>query len=246
LCPFKFFVGSVLKLEPREEPTEGLDVRQLGNVYHRIFERIYQAVEPSDLGQLLAALPDVAQEVLDAAPQEEGFRETAWWRQTCDGIVDNVRRSLEALAEMQVDFVPSYHEAKFGLGGEPPLVVRDGEDSFRVRGLIDRVDRAPDGRVRVIDYKTGGPWSYTKRALVEGKKLQVPLYALAHAERSSFTLSGFDGGVEGAMAIAVAHAWKAVHGSREGRFVPDPPDDGCPSYCPAAGFCWRYRARKGG
>jgi putative RecB family exonuclease len=27
--------------------------------------------------------------------------------------------------------------------------------SFEVRGFIDRVDRAPDGRIRIVDYKTG-------------------------------------------------------------------------------------------
>ena len=58
----------------------------------------------------------------------------------------------------------------------------DGDDAFRLHGFIDRVDRAPDGRLRIIDYKTGGPAAFTVKAVVEGKKLQLPLYALA-AER---------------------------------------------------------------
>ena len=101
------------------------------------------------------------------------------------------------------------------------MVVGQGEDSFRLRGFIDRVDRAPDGRVRVIDYKTAGPWAYTKKAVTEGKKLQLPLYALAardalrlgdpaegfywhvrQAESSSFQMSKFEGGPEGAMEVA--------------------------------------------
>lgn len=265
-CPFYFFVGSVLHLEPREEPTEGLDARQLGNIYHRIFERIYPAVaDPTDLEQLLAALPDVAQAVLDGAPQREGFRVTAWWQQTRTEIVEHVRRSLEALAEVQGDFAPYLYEAAFGLWGHPALIVRDGDDSLRVRGLIDRVDRTSDGRVRVIDYKTSGPYAFTNRAVVEGKKLQLPLYALAardalglgepvdgfywhvrQAEPSRFTLSGFDGGPEGAMEVTVAHAWGAVRGARSGHFVPHPPDGGCPPWCPAAAFCWHYRPGFGG
>ena len=43
-CPFAFFVSQVLGLEPREEPAEGLDVRQLGNIYHHIFEGLYGRV----------------------------------------------------------------------------------------------------------------------------------------------------------------------------------------------------------
>jgi hypothetical protein len=32
-----------------------------------------------------------------------------------------------------------------------------------------------------------------------------------------------------------------VRGARQGYFVAHPPADGCPSYCPAAGFCWNFR-----
>ena len=265
-CPFFFFIGSVLGLEPQEEPAEGLDGRQLGNIYHLIFERLYPAVaDPIDLEQLLKMLPDVAQAVLDEAPQREGFRETAWWEQTRAEITENVRRSLEALAEVQEDFVPYLCEAVFGLQGQPALVVHDGEDSFSLRGFIDRVDRTADGRLRVIDYKTAGPSTFNKPAVAEGKKLQIPLYALAardalglgepaegfywhvrHAEPSKFTLSGFDGGPEGAMEAAVEHAWEAIHSARDGRFVPHPPDGGCPQWCPAVAFCWHYRRGFGG
>ena len=265
-CPFFFFVRSVLDLEPREEPAEGLDARQLGNIYHLIFERLYPAVtDPTDLEQLLEMLPDVAQAVLDEAPRREGFRETAWWEQTRAEIMGKVRRSLEALAEVQEDFVPDLYEAAFGFGDHSPLIVHEGNDSFRMRGFIDRVDRTADGRVRVIDYKTAGPSTFTNRAVAEGKKVQLPLYALAardalglgepvegfywhvqHAEPSRFTLSGFDGGPEGAIEAAVQHAWEVIHSARGGHFVPHPLDGGCPSYCPAAAFCWHYQPRFGG
>jgi hypothetical protein len=114
--------------------------------------------------------------------------------------------------------------------------------------------------VRVIDYKTGGRSVYTKRAVAEGRVLQLPLYALAardalrlgdpaegfywhmrQVDSSPFQMSKFDGGPEGAMAVAVEKAWEAVRGARDGHFAPQPPDTGCPSYCPAAGFCWRYQ-----
>ena len=267
-CPFFFFVGRVLGLEPREEPAEGLDARQLGNLYHAILEKVYEAPgvhDPTDLEQLLDALPAVAGAILDAAPEEQGFRETKWWQQTRAEIVENVRRSLAALAALPGDFVPSQHEADFGREGRPALRVGAGQDSFRLGGIIDRIDRAPDGGVRVMDYKTAGPWAFTPKNITEGKKLQLPLYALAardalrlgepvegfywhvrQAEPSSFRMSSFDGGPEGAMDVAVEKAWEAVRGAREGHFVPEPPDSGCPAYCPAAGFCWRYRAGWGG
>jgi ATP-dependent helicase/DNAse subunit B len=164
-CPFSFFVGSVLGLEPRQVPAEGLDAAQLGNIYHHIFENLYQnpqVGDPADLGQLLAALPQVAASVLEEAPQREGFRRTVWWAQTRAEIESNVALSLHALAELPGDFVPYKHEAVFGLAGQPCLVISAAGDQFRLRGYIDRIDRAPDGRLRVIDYKTGGPSPFSK------------------------------------------------------------------------------------
>ena len=269
-CPYLFFARNVLALEARPLPAEGLDARQLGNIYHHIFETLTRrAGQDADLPTLLDALPAVAGEILDAAPRVEQFRETAWWEQTRAEIQENVARSLQALDALDGDFVFLAAEQTFGIPSHPGdvLVVRDGAgDSFRLRGFIDRVDRAPDGSLRIIDYKTGGKSSYTPAAVRKGKKLQLPLYALAvqealhlgdvvegfywharQAEPSSFTMARFrsDEGTGPAAAIecAVAMAWQAVRGARAGHFLPKAPDGGCPDYCPAAAFCWHYTAR---
>lgn len=268
-CPFHFFVAYGLGLAPRDQPVEGLDSRQLGNIYHSILERVYAgagAAASSGVEELLAALPAAAAAVLDAAPELEGFRVTAWWLQTRREIEENVRRSIVQLAALPGDFTPAALEVRF-FGGQA-VDFRNGEDSFRLHGVIDRVDQAPDGRLRVIDYKTGSPAAFTNKAVLEGKKLQIPLYGIAaahvlsqegsavagasnvvdgfywhvqRAEASPFSLAKFDGGPDAAMETALAYAWDAVHGARGGQFAPEPPDEGCPQYCPAAGFCWRFR-----
>lgn len=263
-CPFFFFISQVLRLEPRQIPAEGLDARQLGNIYHHIFEAVYNRIAAlPDLEALLAALPEVAAEILDAAPRREQFRPTAWWDQTRAEITAHARRSLAALTELAEDFISVQHEAPFGLRGRPPLRVEDSSgDTFLLRGLIDRVERASGDRVRIIDYKTAGKSGFNNRAIAEGKKLQLPLYALAaqealglgtvvdgfywhiqQAEHSDFTLAGFNGGPASAIETAVHFAWEAVQGARAGAFAPEAPAGGCPAYCPAASCCWRYVPR---
>ncbi len=115
---------------------------------------------------------------------------------------------------------------------------------------------------RIIDYKTSGPNDFTATAVRQGKKLQLPLYALAardalslgdpeegfywhvrDAQASPFTLKKV--GPEIAIKSSVDSAWKIIHAVRDGVFTPQPPRGGCPSYCPAADICWQYRAGYG-
>ena len=165
---------------------------------------------PGDLDQLLAALPGVA-----AASPGRGAAAVRDSARPPGGTQTRERSSRTSAARWRrwqrcrAALSPTQHEAAFGLCGQPELVVREGDDSFRLRGFIDRVDRAADGRVRVIDYKTAGPGPFSRKAVAEGKKLQLPLYALAardalglgepvegfywhvrHAEPSRFTLGG--------------------------------------------------------
>ncbi|MFW6096480.1 MAG: PD-(D/E)XK nuclease family protein [Chloroflexota bacterium] len=257
-CPFHYFLAHVLGIEAPEEPAEGLDARQLGNIYHRLFEQTYQRLplaDRSDLERLRESLHEVAPHVLGSAPQREGFRETAWWRQTQQEILANVEKSLEELAQLDDRFVPTYLERIFGRSN--PLHLQRSGDRLTLRGIVDRVDVDAQGNVRLIDYKTAGPYGYNRPAHRDGKRLQLPLYALAveealqlgavvdgfywhvrHAEASRFTLRE---DARAAMETAVEHAWSAVDGARQGQFAPEPPDGGCPSYCPGAAFCWRYR-----
>ncbi|MDF1512307.1 MAG: PD-(D/E)XK nuclease family protein, partial [Anaerolineae bacterium] len=258
-CPFMFFAGSILELEPRQEPILGVDARQLGNIYHHIFEALYrEARDPDDLDALLVLLPGVANRILDEAPAREQFRITSWWAHSRAEIIENVRESLEALARIEDNYAPYAFEQPFGIGGTPPLVVARQQGRFKLRGFIDRVDRAPDGAIRVIDYKTAGPGDFTLAAVRQGKKLQLPLYAVAardalhlgdpregfywhvrNASASAFTLRKF--GPEKAMDRAVSAAWEIIDAVRAGRFIPKPPRNGCPGYCPAFTICWQVQ-----
>ncbi|MDX1615525.1 MAG: PD-(D/E)XK nuclease family protein, partial [Candidatus Promineifilaceae bacterium] len=248
----------------RLPPQEGLDVAQLGTIYHEILEYLYRSLSAEarrDVAALLDALPGIAKRVLDAAPRQQGFRETAWWQETRREIVRVVERTVRALAQLPGDYEPVAFEARFTR--RRPLRIRDGDDQFYLRGVVDRIDRDPAGRLRVIDYKTAGPWSYSARSLEEGKRLQLPLYALAardalrlgqpadgfywhirQAESSGLRLADY--GLEAALTLATDFAWAAVRGARAGEFRPTPPDGGCPEYCPAATFCWQYQPGRWG
>ncbi|NQS91195.1 MAG: PD-(D/E)XK nuclease family protein, partial [Chloroflexi bacterium] len=266
-CPFNFYIRNLLGLEIPEPPGEGLDARQLGNIYHHILEGLYQGMD-EDYGvqDLLRGLPAAAEKIFQESPKKERFRKTVWWNHTQDQILENLKRSLIVLEGIDSSFRFYQAEQRFGIkrGEEPELIIPlYGNNSYRLRGFIDRVDRNKNGQIRIIDYKTSGSFGFDNKAVQEGKKLQLPLYALAAqdglnignvhegfyfhvqvAEPSSFTMSSYWGGgkkgPQAAIESAVNNGWKAVLSIRDGQFKPKPPDNGCPSYCPAVKFCWHY------
>jgi len=277
-CPHMFFASHLLGLEVREPPQPGLDAAQLGSILHEILEAAYSAAgDPSSVDSVLQALDQVRDPILDHAPERHGFRPTPLWAIERAQHVEALRETVRALAEQGTDWVPIGLELAFGIGGKPPLELQLAGRVARVRGIIDRLDQRPDGGLRVIDYKTGRS-RLNVAELDEGRRIQLPLYAMAAqealglgqvvdgfywailaAERGSLRLSnyrtaeeagGATSGVGGstpevgpaaAYATARGHVGRIVDGVSAGVFPPMPPPGGCPEYCPAAAWCWRYQ-----
>jgi len=252
-----------MELEPRELPEPGFDVLVLGSIYHLVLERLYNRVPDGGPERLRAELPKVAREVYDAAPRDYAFRPTRLWERQREEMTEVMERTLDALIEEAGEYTPLAQELPFGLKGRPAISLSGGQEgagSLQLRGYIDRVDRAPDGRLRVIDYKAGST-PISSRELDEGTRLQIPLYALAaqralgaevasgfywhisSARPSYLKLETCEGGVSGAIETAVEYALTFSAAVRAGRFTPAAPDGGCPSFCPAAAFCERYTPR---
>lgn len=267
-CPYRFFAEIVLQLEAVEEPQTGFDARQFGSMLHRILEQAYRmAASPGDVQSVIISLNEVAQRTFAEAPERYGFRPGPLWAVQQEQLLRSLQRSVEKLAEMGKDWTPLAFELVFGYGSSPALQIDATRGPVILRGVIDRVDRDNAGRIRIIDYKIGGS-SLSAADLLEGKRLQLPLYALAArdalhlgqiadglywsvlpARAGSLRLERFKGetggilfqDVEGATAVATLHVKRIIDGVHSGKFPPLPPQSGCPSYCAAAHWCWAYR-----
>ena len=176
-CPFKFFAADVLRLEeaPEDEPT--LSPRARGRFIHDVFQRFFEAWGPRTitaeaLDDARALFRDVAEPLLERLPGPEASLERTrlFGSAIAMGIVDVVL-GIEASRPVSVKERLLEHE----LTGE--FTLGSGDDRrVALRGIADRIDLLEGRRLRVIDYKTGSA-PQPKRAL------QVPVYALAAAER---------------------------------------------------------------
>lgn len=200
-CPFSYFLGSVLRLRERDDPeriTE-LSPSEKGTLIHRVLEtfigevleRPEGAPHPND-----AWTPHDRERVAELA--EEAFadverrgltgRALTWRRTQLD-----VRNDLEVFLTMddahrrEQQLRPMQVELPFGLHGEPPLTLTlDSGKVLSFRGKADRIDGADNGRIVVLDYKTGSGRGYDDLAtdpVREGLTLQLGIYAEAAIER---------------------------------------------------------------
>jgi len=122
-----------------------------------------------------ALLREVASEEMDAFAREEHVGHRALWELKRAELLENLVAVIESDREAQ----PLELERRFGFDGPdswPALRIGD----VHVRGIVDRIDRQPDGTLLVLDYKSGRKESLAAKLKPEvllAPEFQLALYA---------------------------------------------------------------------
>lgn len=163
-CPllYRFRVIDKLPEKPSEAATRG-------TLVHAVLERLFdapavertaphaKALIPGQWDRLLESRPELSELF---AQDTEGERLTRWLGQA-EELVERWF-SLEDPTRLE----PAEREL---------FVETELESGLRLRGVIDRVDVAPTGEVRIVDYKTG---KAPRPEYAEGALFQMTFYAL--------------------------------------------------------------------
>ncbi|HSV78249.1 MAG TPA: PD-(D/E)XK nuclease family protein [Ramlibacter sp.] len=164
-CPYRFFALRQLGLQEADEIDADLDKRDFGNWLHGVLRGFHEALreEPADTDRA-ALLDRMAQEGTRSKGLDEGefLPFLAAWPQVREGYLAWLRE--HELGERAV-FDEAEAEHEIGLG------------PVRLVGRIDRIDRLPDGRVLVIDYKTEARATTQDRIRRPGEDTQLAFYA---------------------------------------------------------------------
>jgi putative RecB family exonuclease len=164
-CPllYRFRVIDKLPEKPSAAATRG-------TVVHAVLERLFdspaeqrsvpraKSMVSGEWRRLLAKRPELAE--LFAGDTEDGA-ELANWLAEAEALVERWF-SLEDPSRLEPAERELFVEARL-------------ESGLRLRGIIDRVDVAPTGEVRIVDYKTGKAPPPQFR---EGPLFQMKFYAL--------------------------------------------------------------------
>lgn len=194
-CPFRYFLGYVLRLSALETPEEAAVISALerGSLVHTILERFISDAEESGTAPRPGApwseeshrrLMAIAEEEFAEAERRGVTGKPLLWELARQDIRDDLATFLEEEAQLRREFGTArvIPEARFGLGGVSPEVT-DEATGLRFRGIIDRLDvNAAGDEVMVIDYKTGSTSPYRELEgdpIDRGRRLQLGVYSLA-------------------------------------------------------------------
>lgn len=142
-CPLLYRFRVIDKLP---EPADPVMVR--GSLVHAVLEDLFGEAAPGrTLERAVGLLPSEWAKLRDAEPRltelftaEQAVEETQWLASCID--------LLQTYFSMED---PRYLEP----AAREERVTWLNDDGVAFGGIIDRVDVAPDGRIRVVDYKTG-------------------------------------------------------------------------------------------
>lgn len=172
--PFAFFLADGLGVEEVEEPDGQWSPLLEGSLAHEILR---QAVAIP--GTSSRSAERIAESVLSDTWRQPGLADGLWRRLRrrlaawCGALV---KADPELSRSWPAERTPAFLECRFGLDGQPPLLLATEAGPLPLCGIIDRIDTTPDGWV-VIDYKRTLPGLKTKFS--RQPNFQLPVYALA-------------------------------------------------------------------
>jgi len=194
-CPFAFFSEYILGVRTEEEPDPSLLLTALvrGNIIHRSLELLVtEGLESHTLPGHGKAWTDADHHRLVQLMDEECERAEArgeaahplFWpvirSRMAAELRDFLQRDSSARASQKA--TPVAAEYRFGGPTALHLPLPDGR-VLRFRGAIDRIDRQEDGKLVVLDVKSGKPDRYRSISgdspFPDGTRLQLPIYGLA-------------------------------------------------------------------
>jgi ATP-dependent helicase/nuclease subunit B len=181
--PYAIYARYVLGLRPLDPIDADVDARDRGNMIHEALE-VFAKRFPGDLPPLPEAeLLEIGRRIF-AKHMDRPAVAAFWWPRFV--------RIAEWFASLQTERqADGFRIAAVECAGELDL------DGFTLTARADRIDKGPDGRLVVIDYKTGA--TRTPKQALSGMAPQLPLTA-AVAKAGAF--AGLPAAAIGALVYA--------------------------------------------
>lgn len=170
-CPFRFYLKHVLDMSEQDDGKLELDSLDFGILCHAALEVLGR---PESAGQTdPAVLSRRLEEVLEAEVRGRFGNDLS---APVLIQVESARMRLLAAARLQAELNAEGWRivaTEYSIGKDAPAEI----GGMRVTGKIDRIDRHPDGRLRILDYKTSDSGQAPDKVLWAAHREDTPGYA---------------------------------------------------------------------
>jgi RecB family exonuclease len=201
-CPFRYFAGRLLGLEPVEEPQAELDAKSAGTLIHEALERFYADRIADDAGAVTGSDAEKRAVEIAARAAAEDLRrrgeagDPSVFAVEIERLVEQLTRWIlhDAADQRATGFIPAGVEVAFELpefAAKKNIAEADRAEPLELplpcgglrylMGFADRIDVDRKSRlVRVVDYKNSGDkTAYNKKGRRErmgSESFQLPIY----------------------------------------------------------------------
>lgn len=170
--PYSIYAKYILKLKPLKEINPDLNMADYGNIIHAVLEQFnnkYSGKFPDDAEKELLALGRDYFKENKIAQETRAF----WW--------PNFEKTVKWLVEREKSYRQNIKKVHNEVKGR--MVINAPAGEFTLTAKADRVDETCDGRLNIIDYKTGKARS--KAEVEKAYAPQLPIEGLI-AENGGF------------------------------------------------------------
>jgi len=178
-CPYQYRFAHILRI-----PVKGKEQFSFGKTLHQTLQKTFalikerrQSLQTDLFGQAepgKTVNPDISQDEILKLYEDCWIDE---WYESKKSKAERFEQGREILKQFYLKYRDNWPDTVF-IEKNFNYKLKDGDKSYLIRGTIDRIDSLADGRLRIIDYKTGRP----KDKLTFEDKEQLLIYQLAAVE----------------------------------------------------------------
>lgn len=184
-CPYQYFALSCLKLSQTDELSEELGKADFGSLVHQCIHAFFtdlanfpgpftNKVTIHNQKEAEEILYSISNKVFSQVSETEDDFNTKLWLHRWLNLIP---KFIDWEIKRQAALTPISHE-------EAKHIMLD--ESSRVHGRLDRIDKSNDGYA-IVDYKTG--LTATTKSIIAGEQVQLPMYALLNDAIESDNIS---------------------------------------------------------
>ena len=157
-CPLEFYLSSIERIQPTKTISENIEHNVIGTILHGILEIVFSKIKenPTACNEIIKQeLRNLSYTVHQAFADNEDIKGLDLEKGKAFLYIEIAKKNLKNyLTEVEKEY-PNHSFQIIGIEHKFETTLSLAGKEIKLVGSADRIDRLPNGEVRILDYKTG-------------------------------------------------------------------------------------------